>query len=171
MNLYQINEEIRYICDNAVSVDTETGEITDNGVAAMLENLHAQEEEKLDNTACYVKNLLAEAAALRDEEKALAARRQAKERKAAHLQAYLSGYMVKAGRERFESPRCALSFRRSQRVEIVDKDLLAAYSVIQPDVYRYRDPEVNKSFIAKLLKGGDNVPGAELVDGQNLQIK
>jgi len=171
MNLYQINEEIRYICDNAVSVDQETGEITDNGVAALLENLHAQEEEKLDNTACYVKNLLAEAAALREEEKVLAARRQAKERKAAHLQAYLSGYMVKAGREKFESPRCALSFRRSQRVEIIDAAALGAYSVLRRGIYRYKAPEIDKKFIKDLLKAGENVPGAELVESQNLQIK
>ena len=58
MNLYEINEAL-YGC-----VDEETGEIID---AEKLEALSLAFDEKVENIALWIKNLLADAAAIKAE--------------------------------------------------------------------------------------------------------
>ena len=171
MNLYEINNKIAGILDCGFYVDEETGEFIDNGVDVMLAELEYAEDEKIENIALFIKDLLKDVSDLKAEEKALADRRRRKEKKAVWLQNYLSGYLLAHDRKKFETPRCALSFRRSQRVEISDAAALDAYSVVQPDVYRYKEPEINKTFIKDLLKAGQDVPGAALIEVENMQIK
>ena len=69
MKLYEIDRSIQEILDN-MSVDAETGEVTldEEGLAA----LQLAREQKLEGVALCIKNLSAEAEAIRNEEKALA---------------------------------------------------------------------------------------------------
>ena len=86
MNLYEIDAAITAL------VDPETGEISD---FTKLEELSMARDQKLENVACWYKNLMAEAKAIRDEEKVLAERRQSAERKAESLKRYLDEPVVK----------------------------------------------------------------------------
>ena len=74
--LYEINNAILECCD------TETGEILD---VERLQQLQLEKGQKIEGVALYIKNLDAEAAALKTEEAALAERRKAKENKAKRL--------------------------------------------------------------------------------------
>jgi hypothetical protein len=58
MNLYQINAEI----ENCI--DTETGEILD---IEALNNLTLEKDTKIENLACWYKNLMADVEALKAE--------------------------------------------------------------------------------------------------------
>ena len=58
MNLYQINEEIEKC------IDTETGEILD---LEALDKLAMERDTKIENLACWYKNLMADAEALKAE--------------------------------------------------------------------------------------------------------
>ena len=84
MNLYDI--------DNAIlsCVDMETGEIID---AEKLDELKMEKERKIRNIACWVKELNAEAEALKKQKDAFAAREKAAKNKAEGLKAYLSSYL------------------------------------------------------------------------------
>lgn len=73
MNLYQIDEALKAVIDG-VYIDEETGEVIGED---SLKNMMAK---KLEDYACYIKNLDADVKALKDEEKALAERRKAKEK-------------------------------------------------------------------------------------------
>ena len=163
-SLYEIDSNILAVLNGGFVVDEETGEILFD--AGDLEALEAERGAKLESIACFIKNLDADAAALKAEEKALAERRQAKERKAQRLREYLAASMQQAEQTRFETARCALSFRKSESVEILDAEALPADLVnikqtIAPD----------KAAIKKLLKAGGVVEGAQLVERQNLQVK
>lgn len=79
--LYEINNEILNC------VDLETGEIVD---MEKLEALQLAFDEKVEGIACWVKNLLADAKAIKEEKDALAARQKNCENKAASLKEYLS---------------------------------------------------------------------------------
>lgn len=163
-SLYEIDSNILAVLHGGFVVDEETGEILFD--AGDLEALEAERGAKLESIACFIKNLDADAAALKAEEKALAERRQAKERKAQRLREYLAASMQQAEQTRFETARCALSFRKSESVEILDAEVLPADLVnikqtIAPD----------KAAIKKLLKAGEVVEGAQLVERQNLQVK
>lgn len=161
MNLYQI--------DNAIleCLDAETGEILD---IERLEELQMVKDQKLENVALYIKAVAAEAAAIKAEEGALAERRKAKEAKVARLKEYLADVL---GGQRFETARVSLSFRSSTGVEISDEIALLEWLERheKENCIKYKMPEISKSEVGKLLKAGEEVPGAALAVRQNIQIK
>lgn len=69
-NLYEINEQI------LSCVDMETGEIID---ADKLQDLQLAFDEKVEGIACWIKNLLSDAAAIKAEKDALAEREESNE--------------------------------------------------------------------------------------------
>ena len=109
MTLWEIDEAL------LECIDTDTGEILD---FERLDELQLAREAKLENIALYIKNLQADAEAIREEEKALAERRKAKENRAASLKDYLSKAL---DGNNFETARVRLSFRSSQNVNIEDE--------------------------------------------------
>lgn len=152
MTLYDIDKQI------LACVDPETGEAD----VEQLETLLMERDAKLENIACWIKDIKAECDSIKAEEKALAERRQAKERKAESLRKYLDEAL--AG-QKLETPRCVVSFRKSQKVEITDFDKI-------PDDYlRYKAPEPDKVAIKAAIKDGLTVGGAELVDSVSMTIK
>jgi hypothetical protein len=77
----------------------------------------------------------------------------------------LSYAMQQFGIERISSPTITLSFRKSEGIEITEETAIpVAYLEPQP-------AKVSKTKIKEAIKAGIVVPGAELVQRQNLQIK
>lgn len=161
MTLYEIN---RAIMD---CVDMETGEVID---IERLDALQMARDEKLENIGLYIKNLDAEAKAIREEEKALAARRKACENKAKSLREYLS-YSL-AG-QAFKTPRVSVSFRASTYCAVADETAVLNWLQAnnRDDCIKYTMPEVKLDEIKSLLKEGVEIPGAELGQRQNMQLK
>ena len=160
MNLYVINKQIEII----LSQVDENGELPESAVES-LEQLAVDEQTKIENTALYIKHLVADAKAIREEELALAERRRTKENKVDKLKEYLSGYLTAKDYKKYETPRAVLSFRKSVKTEVDEKVL--------PDSEMYwvttRKPDT--AWIKTLLKEGKEVPGAKLVEHQNIQIR
>lgn len=152
MKLYEINDAI------LACIDPETGEADPEKLDALM----MEWNDKIEGMALWVKDLKAEADAIKAEEKALAERRQAKERKAESIKAYLE--KVLAG-QKFETSRAVCSFRKSQKVEITNLDKI-------PDDYlRYSAPTADKTAIKAAIKDGLTIEGAELVDSVTMSIK
>lgn len=163
MNLYDINNEIEQAVNNIMdSMNPETGEV-DESLVHVLEDLQMQKEEKLDNLGAYIKNLLAEAKMLKAEEDALKARRESKEKQASNLKNYLAS--VLDGKP-FESSRVAISWRKSDEVQVEDIDLLPEEFVKSKTTY-----DADKTAIKKAIKAGQEVRGAWLKEKNNIQIK
>ena len=76
--LYQLDEAIDAVISGGFVVDEETGEVLFD--CENLDALREQRNAKLEAVALYIKNLDAEAAAIRAEVAALAARQKAAER-------------------------------------------------------------------------------------------
>ena len=153
MKLYEINEEILNC------VDSETGEIIDFDKFAAL---HMERETKLENIALWVKDLTAEAKAIREEELTLAERRHAAEKKAESLKELLSREL--AG-QKFSTPKCSVSYRTTKSVNVTDIWKLPEDNLV------YRDPEPDKKALRAALNDGENINGAELVEKQSVIIK
>lgn len=153
MNLYEIDQEIMNC------VDMETGEIID---PARLDELQMDRDTKIENIACWIKNLKADAEALKAEKDALAGRQKAAENKMESLKKYLSGYL--AG-QKFQTPKVAISFRKVSSVNVIDMSLLPKKFL------RYADPTPDKTMIKNAIKAGNDVSGAEIVEGQSMTIK
>jgi Siphovirus Gp157. len=161
LNLYEIDQAILGL------VDPETGEIMDFDA---FEKLQMDRHQKVENTALYIKNLLAEAEAIKAEESALKDRRAAKERRADGLKAYLSEFL---GGEKFETPRCKVGFSKSTSVDLPDAEGFYAWAIANaPELVREkvtRDPV--KAEIKTLILSGKEIPGAALVEKKNIQVK
>lgn len=162
MTLYEIDKAI--IIATEMAVDPETGELVDDAVLKTLEQLQMDRDTKVENIACFIKNLEADAKAIKEEAKNLNARAKAAENKAEHLREYLQFCL--AG-EKFQSPKAAISFRHAKKVE-VDPEMLDAI----PEQYlRFKDPEPDKKAIGDALKAGQEIPGCELVESVSMIIK
>lgn len=161
MNLYEIKREILAL------IDEETGEIL-NWEA--FDQLQMARDTKLENVACFIKNLAAEAAAIRQEEVILAKRRKVAENKVDGLMRYLQEAL---NGENFKTAKCAVSFRKTTKVDV--KDPAAAIEWAEMNGHKecvtYKAPEINKTELAKLLKGEVTIPGAELLVGQSMSVK
>lgn len=158
MNLYHINSLI----EDCMTVDAETGEVTFD--EERLSELQMMRENKLENIALWIKNLAAEAEAIKREKLALAERQSYTEKQAERLRKYLSDAL--AG-QKFNTPRVSVGFRKATRVEINDD---VFYSSGNMD-YCKTKVEPDKTKIKDALKQGFPVRGAALVDTMNMTIK
>lgn len=157
MTLFEINKAI---LEFDYEIDEETGEILN---AEDLDALELARDEKIEGVGLWIKNLQAEAEAVKKEKDAMADRQHRLEKKAESLKGYLAWALQG---EKFSTPRIAMSWRKSESVLIPDEALLDDRFV---NVTMVKKPD--KKLIKDTLKAGREVPGAELVTRQNLQIK
>lgn len=153
MNLYEIDSAIMDC------VDMETGEIID---IERLSALQMERDQKIENIGCWIKNLLSDAKALKEEKDNLAARQKVAENKAASLKRFLSKYL--AG-EKFKTARVSISYRKSDSVDI------AADATVPEKFLKYSEPEPDKVGLKAALKAGETFPGISLKTSQNIQVK
>ena len=153
MTLYEIDSEIMNC------IDTETGEIIDTD---KIESLQMERSQKIRNIALWIKDLKAEAEALKAEKDNFAQRQRAAENKIDSLKKYLAFAL---NGEKVKETEYTISYRKSQAVEITDIDALPkGYLVIQ-------EPVANKQMISENLKKGTVVPGAQLVEHESIIIR
>lgn len=153
MNLYEIDSAI------LDCVDAETGEIFDMD---KFDELSLTRDAKVENICLWIKNLKAEAEALKAEKDAFAARQKAAENKMESLKRYISGYLEGTS---FESAKVKVSFRKSESLEILED------AVIPDEYLKFKEPEVNKTDLKKAIKEGLQLPGVSIVTNNNIQIK
>ena len=162
--LYEIDQEI------LDCVDLETGEILDS---AKLDALQMERERKLEGVALWIKDLRAEAEAVKAEADKLNARKKALDNKIDGLKNWL---LFALGGEKLSTARCKVYQTHSQRVAIVgdEKDLIAwlERNTEDPrDYIRYKEPELRKDEIKKALKDGKEIEYAKLEETESVVIK
>ncbi len=165
MKLYEINDRIYELLNQEI-IDPETGEILDVNGFDQLKELELARDVKIENTGLFIKNLDADVAALKEEEKRLAERRKVKENKLNWTKRFLDEFLKSEGEMKFETALVKLSFRKSESVAIADESLI-------PDEFIKTEIIKNpiKNDIKKALKAGHEIPGAGLVVNMNLQVK
>ena len=153
MKLYEIDQAIMDL------VDSETGEIID---IEAFDSLQMEREEKIEGIALYIKDLKAEAEALKAEKMAFAERQKVAENKVESLKNYLA-YALKG--QAFKSTKAVVSFRKTQQVDVPD------IYALDENFLRYKDPEADKTAIKEAIKAGQTVKGATLIENTSVIIK
>ena len=169
MTLYDIDAQIAALdgaAEDDMLIDAETGELI--SVAQALDALRMEREAKLENVACWVKNLSAEADAIREEENRLIKRRKAAETKAANLKAWLLAAMTREDgtTDKLKTGRVMVSVKKNPPSTVVDDDLLPSTYKVAKITY-----QANKELIKRELLAGGEVPGAHLEYGRSVVIK
>lgn len=161
-NLFDINRALIEAWESAI--DPETGEISEEGMAA-IEQLQMDQQTKRENIACWIKNLRSDAEAIKAEAKTMADRAKSCEHKADSLTRYLAADL---NGEKFQTAKVAISWRRSVSVEIDEAEVpelpeqyLRTKTTIEP----------NKTAIKDALKAGEYIEGCRLVERNNISIK
>ena len=160
--LYDIDQDI------LDCVDAETGEILDT---EKLDALQMEREAKLEGVALWVKDLKAEADAVKAEADKLTARKKALDNKVESIKAWLLSAL---GGEKLKTPRCKVYQMHSQRVSVPDEAGLIGFlqTLDDPDKFlRFKDPELKKDEIKKALKDGFVIPGASLEETESVVIR
>lgn len=166
MTLYEIDRRIVQAMENGT--DPETGEISNFDE---LVGLQMERDSKIENIACFIKNLKDDVRGLKEEAQVLTERRHSVERKIEGLERVLD--MALDG-QKFQTPRCVVSFRSTKAVEVEDADAVlkwACKECREDEFIRYKAPEINKSNLGVYLKSGADVPGARIVERRSLAVK
>lgn len=158
MKLYEIDQAIESL------IDPESGEILDIDCFAELQ---MEREQKIENMALWVKNLNAEADAIKAEVESLTGRERSARHKAKRLLSYLTSILEG---EKFTTSKVAITFRKSSSVEI-DDGFVEWAKENNPALLRTKEPEADKTAIKGFIKSGKEVPFARLVENQSVQIK
>ena len=165
MTLYEIDSRLKELMDNAI--DPETGELIADPVE--WENLQMAWDEKVENTAVFIKDLRADALKLKAEEENLVKRRKRLERKADWLERNLEDRLQG---QPFETARCSIKFRRNQEsVSCTNEAKTMEWATeYAQDLINFGKPTLSKMGIKKLLQEGTEIPGAELVRTVSMKI-
>lgn len=161
MTIYEIDQRILDL------VDPETGELMDFDA---FDELKMERDQKIEGMALWAKELAATALAIKAEIDTLAERKRSAERRCESLKRYLAEILQG---EKFATPRCAVSFRKSTSVQVDDTEKLVCWLEQNgyDDCVKYKEPEVSKAEVGKLLKSGMPVPFAHLENKQSVGVK
>ena len=154
MKLFEINDAI------ADLIDFETSEILD---VEAFDNLKLERQDKLTNIALLYKNMTSDAKQLKELEKEYSDRRKRCEKTAEWCKETLAREL--AG-EKFEdeNKRFKISWRKSEKVEITNEDVIPAEFVKQTISF-------DKLAMKDAMKNGNVIEGVQLVETQSIQIK
>lgn len=159
-NLYEITAQYA-----AFLAAVESGEIPEEAINDTLDGLSGELDDKIDSVACIVKQLTAEADAIKAEKEALAERQQIKARQADRLKDYIRQAMTLAGKKKVETSRnCVSVGKPSQKVVITDIEALRSCDAVWKPYDYTKESNVDKAALKKALQAG-TVAGAAIEDG------
>ena len=162
--LYELAAEYRADAEKLADMDLDEQTLADT-----LEGLGGELEVKAQNVVMFTRNLEATAAAIKDAEAQMAARRKAMENRAAGLRRYVLESMQHAGVQKIECPLFKVAVRDNPAaVDIYEPGLIPAQYMKQPEP---PPPAPDKTAIKAAITAGTEVPGAKLTKGTRLEIK
>ena len=154
MNLFELCDAVRNF---DLEIDEETGEILN---ADELDALNIERDVKIENIALWIKNLKAEAEAVKKQKDAFQSREKSLTNKAERLKEWLAASL---NGEKWKSDKVVLSWRKSESVDIEEG--------FNDERFIKYEPKISKMEIKTALKSGEIIKGASLVENNSLQIK
>ena len=149
MNIYQIDASIRAL------IDEDTGEINDFNE---LDKLLSIREDKIEAAAIIYKQMVADAAAIKDEIDELGERKKAADRNAERLKQYISDACAGTPHE---TARVKITYCASKGVAIENESNFIKWAKQNAaGLLTFSEPKISKTAVGDALKHGVNVPGA-----------
>lgn len=120
--------------------------------------------EKLEGYAMVLKNIESDIVGIKSEEKRLADRRKAMESNLARIKENMADALLTVEGNRVKTEKFTFSFRKSTSVQIEND------AAIPPQFIKV-EKTISRSELAKALKAGEQIEGAQLVENQSLSIR
>jgi hypothetical protein len=169
MKLYEITGELQKLIE-----DIEEGCIPEEAIADTLGMVEEDFLDKVDNVACAFKNLLAEAEAIKAEADKLKDRFEKKKAVAERLKEYLSLNLQAVGKDKYESAKNQISFRKSEALALEDEaGFIEWCKKWKNEFLTVKEPTitVDKKAVKEALANGFTHLGAKIETKMNIQIK
>ena len=149
-----------------------SGEIPEDAIWDTLDAIDGEFDEKVDNMACIYKETMYSVAAKKAEIDSMKKRMDAEKAAAERLMKYIAVSMQALGKQKVETTRNKISFRKSEKVLIDDVDGFVQWAQeYNPDLLSYKTPEPNKTVIKQIIASGQQIEGCRIEQCQNIQIK
>jgi hypothetical protein len=164
MNLFEIAAGYRSMAERLADLD-----LDDQTIADTLEAEGGELVTKGTNVAFVCRNLEATAAAIKEAEAQMAARRKALESRAARLRKHLLDGMRLANIQRIDSPHFSITIKKNPpSVDVFEPGLVPKEYMTDPPP---PPPQIDKDLIKKAIKDGFEVPGCRLTQGERVDIR
>lgn len=173
--LYEISDQFAQLFDSfdeLMEAEEDTEDI-EQAWFDTLEGIEGEFECKAESVAQYIKELNAEAEAIKAEEKKLSARRKAKENAAIRMKEYLKNCMETMNLKKVETAKAKISIRNNAPSLKIDNEtefIMTLESSGRRDLLKYAPPEIKKTDIKNLIKSGEEFKGARLESSQSIII-
>ncbi len=164
MKLYEIQEAMLETLDIFLESDQEEmdRELYDDTMDYLKEEL----SQKSSSIMKYLCNLHSETDSIKQELERLSKAKKSRERKMESLKGYLVNVMQSLEKSKIETDLGTYGLRKSKSVTILDQAKIPEeYIRVKEDV------SVDKKGLAAVLKSGETVEGAALVENYSLQIR
>ena len=134
-------------------------------LAAVLNSLDAEIEDKAENIAKLIKNYEADIEAFKTEEKRIAERRRTLENNVKRLKEYLFNNMKLTNKTKFKKGTFSFNIAKNPaNVEITNADIISSD-------YKVLTETLDKKAILQDLKDGKDIQGAILKQSESLRIR
>ena len=162
--LYELTEEYRQLLDWMEDPEMDPQTIQDT-----LEALGGEIEEKADGYAKVIRQLEADAAALKAEAKRMTNKQKTAEENIERLKKSLQRTMEITGREKIDTGLFKVWLQKTPESVVMDEQYIEN---IPERFLRMRDPEINKRAIKEALNAGEDLDGiAHLESQRKLRFK
>lgn len=155
MNLYEIAEEYQQAFSEIMEMDDIEPSVVDDTLAIYKDNF----DNKAIAIASHIKNLEADIKIIKEHEKTISARKKTIERKQGFFKEYLVQNMLKVKAEKIKGKLLNVTLLKPRKVIKISDD-----NKIPLDYVEF-ERKLNLQEIKKLLVEGNEIPGAELADG------
>ncbi|KQB92140.1 hypothetical protein GEPA3_2920 [Geobacillus sp. PA-3] len=158
MKLYELAANYAELLNMAEEMESEA-------LVDTLEAIRDEIELKAENIAKLIRNLEADAKAIREEEKRLNEKRTAIENKVKRLKSYLVEQLEHAGIQKIKRPTITVYIQDNPpSVNVVDMSVI-------PAEFLKQKVEVDKKSILERIKSGEQIPGVELKQEKGVRIR
>lgn len=165
MKLYELTQNYRNLeslLDNLGEQEGLTVEMIHGALGQVEDDINT----KIENTCKVIKEIEADSIGIDEEIKRLSALKKQKENAVKKLKEYVEFEMNGIGLTKVEGNLFKISFRKSKVVKVLDE------TKIPKEFIKVKTTEsISKTDLAKALKSGEVIEGAELVENKTLQIK
>lgn len=134
------------------------------GFELALSQIQGEIGEKLEGYAMVLKNIESDIAGIKAEEKRLADRRKSMESNIARIKENVADTLLTVEGNRVKTEKFTFSFRKSTSVQIENDAAI-------PQQFIKVEKTISRAELAKALKAGEQIEGAQLVENQSLSIR
>ena len=164
MTLYELTAEYKYLLDVAEDPDIDPEVLADT-----MEALDGEIEDKADGYGRVIRQMEADAAALKAEEQRLTTRRKTVETNIKRMKETLQNAMTAVGKPKIDTELFKFRIQKNPASVIIDEQYIENIPV---EYLIEQEPKLDKAKIKEDLKAGVNLDGiAHLEQTETLRIK